>query len=86
MYPFKQLIKDNVLVRTFDVNISESELIWHKDKLDRIIKVISGRNWQLQIDNELPETLIIGKEYHIPKETYHRLIKGIDKLVINIYE
>ncbi len=38
------------------------------------------------MDNSLPETLEEGREYHIPKMEYHRLIKGTGKLVVKIWE
>ena len=42
-----------VYTREFNFDVEDKELIWHRDKLDRKIKVVSGVNWKLQMDNEL---------------------------------
>jgi hypothetical protein len=70
------------IVRTFDENVDSEELIWHKDRQNRRIHILSGDNWYLQLDDQLPKVLEVGKEYYIPKETYHRVIKGEGNLVI----
>ena len=70
----------------FNFDVEDKELIWHRDKLDRKIKVVSGVNWKLQMDNELPEVLKVGNEYNIPKMVYHRLHKGEGRLIIDIKE
>jgi hypothetical protein len=46
--------------RTFDANIDDKELIWHRDKKDRTIKIISGVNWRFQHDNDLPFEMKVG--------------------------
>jgi hypothetical protein len=40
----------------------------------------------IQFDNDLPKKLIIGESVIIPKETYHRVIKGDSNLVVEIQE
>ena len=60
------------------VNPDEDELVWHRDKADRDVLIDSGSGWKLQMDNELPFDLIEGQTYHIPKMTFHRLIKTIN--------
>lgn len=72
------------IVREFDVNISDDELIWHRDKNFRSVTVLSGTGWKLQMDDKLPEELIVGKQYFIAGQTYHRLIKGKNNLVVRI--
>ena len=72
--------------RTFDANIGDKELIWHRDKKDRTIKVISGVNWRFQHDNDLPFEMKVGDKIKIKKETYHRIHKGFGKLIIEIEE
>lgn len=83
---FSQTIVDDYLIREFDYPIPEYKLYWHKDKRDRIVSVICGINWKLQMDNCLPIELLLSNEYFIPKETYHRLIIGDSKLVLKIKE
>jgi len=84
--PYKQNLKKGYILREFDANIDVSELVWHRDKKDRVVEVISGRGWQFQMDNRLPIELKEGMKLEIPKETFHRIGKGITKLVIKIKE
>ena len=78
--------RDGKIVREFSENVESDELIWHRDKRTREVTVLEGTGWKLQMDNQLPKELIKGKLYTIPKMEYHRLIKGTDKLVLNIWE
>ena len=76
-------IDKNKYIRKFDPNISQLELEWHLDKQDRFVEVIDNDGgWQFQLENELPNTL--KNSVFIPKETYHRLIKGSGNLVLKI--
>lgn len=83
---FSQTIIDGYLIREFDYPIQENQLYWHKDKNDRVVSVIAGTNWKLQLDNSLPILLLPLEEYFVPKETYHRLILGDSKLILKIKE
>lgn len=74
-------------IRLFRCNVEEEELVWHRDKRKRTVLVEDGVGWKLQLDNELPVELIIGKKYTIPEMIYHRLIKGEDSnLLLRIKE
>jgi len=84
--PFKQIRKDSMLIREFSKDVNSNELVWHRDRSDRLVRVISGPGWGLQIENSLPVLMEVGKTYFIPKKTYHRLIKGKDRLVVEINE
>ena len=85
--PYEDLIlEDGAFIRTFAEELDEEELIWHRDKKDREIAVLSGNGWQLQMDNKLPEELRTGKLYYINKMEYHRLIKGNGTLKLKIWE
>lgn len=87
MKPYQEVIdKDNSHLREFKINIDSTELVWHKDEKDRYITILEGEGWQFQKDNELPSTLQKGDIIFIPKETYHRVIKGSSNLLINIIE
>jgi hypothetical protein len=55
---------------------------WHRDREDRIVEIIGETDWQLQMDNELPKTMS-GKVF-IPKEVWHRIIKGNGDLKVRI--
>ena len=81
--PFKETsIGNNQYIREFSADVDTHELEWHIDKEDRIVEVIENINWEVQLDNELPK--LLKDELFIPKETYHRIIKGDGKLVVRI--
>ena len=71
-------------IRTFDINEDQAEFVWHKDKEDRMVEVISGDGWQFQPENCLPFLLEPGIRFKIEEGEYHRLIKGINNLQIRI--
>lgn len=71
-------------LRRFTKDTIESSLVWHRDKQDRLVKVLIGENWKLQIDDELPIKLEQNESYFIPKMMYHRLLKGNTDLVLEI--
>lgn len=84
--PFKEKIKEGIKIRTFDKNIDNHELQWHRDERDRIVEVVKGSGWKFQMDNELPKVLKEGDRFTIPSEVYHRVIKGGGDLIIKIQE
>lgn len=87
MKPYKDtFLNRNTRIRRFKHSVSSEELVWHRDRSDRVVKIVEGSGWQLQIDNGLPKKLVAGKEYHIPANNYHRLIKGKTDLVAEIKE
>ena len=83
---FENSIYKNVFTRVFKENIKDKQLIWHKDRKDRVVKVIYGTGWKLQYDNKLPTELEIGHNYYIKKEQFHRLHKGNSELKLEIKE
>lgn len=85
-FPFTQETFDGKILRTFSSEVDEDELKWHYDLKDRKVQVIRGDNWELQMDNEIPQKLTPLKEYFIPKGVYHRVIKGQGDLVVLIEE
>lgn len=81
-FPFKEKIKDGYHIRTFKEDVEDSELVWHRDKEDRIVESVGKTNWMIQMDNEVPK--IIEGEFFIPKNTYHRVIKGDGDLTVKV--
>lgn len=82
-YPYKEEdIGNNTYIRVFDTNVTSEELVWHRDREDRIIESIEKTDWKIQIDNELPKD--ISSPIFIPMGVYHRLIKGNDQLKIKL--
>ncbi len=83
MVPYTQKKEQDLIVRKFSQDIDPTELLWHRDLKNREIKVIEGRGWKIQIDNQLPRDI---DSVIIPKEVWHRVIKGENDLVIQIKE
>jgi len=83
---FERDIYDNIFTRVFKESVEKEQLIWHKDKKDRVVKVIYGTGWKLQYDNQLPIELEPGQNYHIKKQEFHRLLKGNSELKLEIKE
>jgi len=82
-FPFKEThLQDNLYLREFEESVDTDDLEWHRDREDRIVEVIGETDWQLQMDNQLPQRMT-GKIY-IPKEVWHRVIKGTNELKVKI--
>jgi len=79
-------LTDDIRVRTFDTNIDEDELVWHRDKRNRIVEILDGEGWMFQFEDGLPFSMIKGDKIEITKEQYHRVIKGDTPLKIKIKE
>ena len=77
---------EQYIIRTFDKDVLEEELVWHRDSKTRKVTTLTGNGWQFQKEDCLPEPLVIGQEIMIHRNTYHRLIKGDDNLVVRIME
>ena len=79
-------INSNTFIREIKKDVSGDELVWHRDKNDRIITLLEGENWYIQFDNFMPEKLNKNEEIYVPKNTFHRVIKGTTDLKIKIIE
>ena len=84
--PYTEIQQNNTIIRTFPFDLNEEELVWHRDHNDRNVKVLTGKGWKVQMDNQLPKEIKRGDTFFIPKETYHRIIKGTTDLVVKIIE
>jgi len=74
--PFKVLeYSETRQLRYFSQVFTEDELDWHRDREDRTINLISGSNWLIQLDNELPVLIESGKSYQVPAGLWHRVIR-----------
>jgi len=82
--PFEQEIIDDKRLRTFSSDVDSEELKWHRDRENRLVEIIEGDDWFLQMDNELPKKLVVGEKYYIPEGVYHRVIKGKSNLRVII--
>lgn len=79
-------VDDKKFIRVFEENVDSEELIWHRDKKDRVVRVLEGNSWKLQYDNQLPFEMLENEEYFIEAYQYHRIIKGRKNLVLEILE
>ena len=86
MKPYKEVIKNNSRIREFKTTIPNKELVCHRDEKDRYVTILEGEGWGFQMDNELPLELKEKDVIFIPKQTYHRILKGNTTLKIKIEE
>jgi hypothetical protein len=77
-------VTDKYIIREFNEDIDPIELLWHRDDEDRLIEILEGINWQIQLENQLPASM--NKPIFIPRHEWHRTIKGTGKLRIKIYK
>lgn len=76
--------KDDGELRTFYSNVDSDDLVWHRDLEDRKVTVLEGEGWQFQFNGSLPIELVEDRTFMIPRDMYHRIIKGKTKLVLRI--
>ena len=81
--PYSEIKSDGYIIREFAHDTPSFEFVWHRDKEDRIIKALHKTDWKFQLDNQPPKVLSEDKLF-IPKETYHRLIKGSENLKVKV--
>jgi hypothetical protein len=85
-FPFEQIEIGNKKIRTFSPDVEDDELKWHQDLKDRKVTIIESGGWLFQMENELPNKLEDAKQIFIPKLAWHRVLKGIRNLVVEIEE
>lgn len=85
MHPYKEEEQNGFIIREFSQDIPPVELVWHRDKEDRVVQAMHDTDWKFQLDNDIPRKLTESKLF-IPKETYHRLIKGTGDLKVKIFK
>jgi hypothetical protein len=83
MFPYtEKKISTEKFERVFKSNISQEELLWHRDAEGRIISSTIKTNWKIQLEDELPK--IVDGEIFIEEGKWHRLIKGDEDLILKI--
>jgi hypothetical protein len=84
--PYREKPSDDgsYLIREFKSDIDTSELVWHRDKEDRLVEVLNDTDWIFQYDNEIPMKLKKGDKIFISRNEYHRVIKGNSYLKIKV--
>ena len=83
--PYSEKKEDGYIIREFAHDTPSFEFVWHRDKEDRYVQSIGITDWMFQLDNQIPQRLSENKLF-IPKETYHRLIKGTGNLSVKVYK
>lgn len=74
--PFTQRhLSPSRLLREFSRDVPSDELIWHRDRETRTVRVLEGRGWALQLDGATPTPLRLGERHHIPAGTWHRILR-----------
>ena len=81
--PYSEIKEDGYIIREFSQDTPSFEFVWHRDKEDRIVEAMHHTDWKFQMDNLVPQEI---NRIFIPKETYHRLIKGTNDLVLKIWQ
>ena len=76
---------ENHTLRLFKKKTSSEDLVWHRDRENRLIWSAYKTGWKFQFDNELPREIPTEEMFgiYIPKYTYHRLIKSSDDLTLH---
>lgn len=69
-------------IRVFKESVDSDELVWHRDREDRIVSCDHPTDWRFQMDDSLPVEL--SEPVFVPKGKYHRLIKGTGDLTIKV--
>lgn len=82
--PYYEVRTFDLIYRKFTQDIDEEELVWHRDRNDRQVQVLSNTDWEFQLEDSIPQKL--QDTIFIPKNTYHRLIKGTGDLDLGILE
>jgi len=75
---------DDGSIRSFEPDVDSHELVWHRDREDRVVIVLEGQGWSFQSDDCLPIELDPGDVFCIPKMSYHRILKGSTPLRLHI--
>tara|TARA_R110000764_G_scaffold211494_1_gene297590 strand:- start:8353 stop:8619 length:267 start_codon:yes stop_codon:yes gene_type:complete len=83
--PYRETPGKEYSVREFLQSTSSLEYVWHRDKEDRYVQPINYSDWKLQLDNTVPVEFGNSKLF-IPKETYHRLIKGTGDITLKVWK
>lgn len=81
-FPFKEHRQNGYHIRTFSQKVDNEELMWHRDEEDRVVESVGYTDWMIQLDDKLPQTLT--EKVYIPKEVYHRVIKGKGDLTVKV--
>lgn len=87
MKPYiEKLLNESTRVRLFSSDTPEVDLIWHRDRQNRVVEVIHSNGWMFQRDDSVPALLSSGDILEIARNEWHRVIKGNGDLILKITE
>ena len=73
--------KESYTIRTFE---NECDDLWFKEKDTQRASVFTSNGWRLQIGEDQPLIMEIGKQYNIPRNKFYRVLKGQGNLVVRL--
>jgi hypothetical protein len=77
MLPFlEEKISENIYERIFFSEDLE-EFVWHQDQETRLIALLEGDGWYIQLDNSFPVEMKKNELYRIPARYWHRIIPPV---------
>jgi hypothetical protein len=80
--PYVEEYVDGWFYRIFTEDTAKSEMVWHRDRENRILEPVEHTNWMFQMENCLP--IPIEGQLYVPMGVWHRAIKGDGVLKIRI--
>ena len=80
--PYTEVQETEWYYREFSEEVGSHEMVWHRDREDRIVEPVEPTDWMFQTENELP--VKIEGQLFVPKGSWHRAIKGTGTLKIRI--
>ena len=87
MKPYiEKVINENIRIRKFFASTPEGQLVWHRDRQDRVVEVLGGKGWMFQRDDSIPVQISVGTIFEIRANEWHRIIKGSGDLIVKIAE
>lgn len=85
MYKDK-VIGPNLKHRIISESKASEELTWHRDANHRIVRVLEGRGWSFQRDDQIPFSISPGDTIKVRAGEWHRVIPGQGDLKLMIKE
>ncbi len=85
-FPFEERLEEGMHIRTFKEDVDNDELVWHRDREDRIVFPLHETDWKIQFDNNVPQSIEPQNPILIESGRYHRIIKGHKDLNLKIYK
>lgn len=85
-FPFEERLEEGMHIRTFKEDVDNDELVWHRDREDRIVFPLHETDWKIQFDNNVPQNIEPQNPILIESGRYHRIIKGHKDLNLKIYK